>query len=63
MAILNPNSRQLDMTLQFNKIENNKTTSTYKFIDLFAGIGGVRLGFQHIFKEKGCFFNMWMVRN
>jgi 16S rRNA G966 N2-methylase RsmD len=31
------------MTLQFNNIENNQTKSTYKFIDLFAGVGGIRL--------------------
>ena len=43
------------MTIQFNNIKNNKTISTYKFIDLFAGIGGIRLGFQNIFKEKASF--------
>lgn len=26
--------------------------SYYKFIDLFAGIGGIRLGFENVFKEK-----------
>jgi len=55
MAILNPNFRQLDMTLQFNNINNNKITSTYRFVDLFAGIGGIRLGFQNIFKKRASF--------
>lgn len=26
--------------------------SYYKFIDLFAGIGGIRLGFEQAFKKK-----------
>jgi len=30
-------------------------TKKYKFIDLFAGIGGIRLGFQNVFKEKADF--------
>jgi len=34
-----------------NKIINN----SYKIIDLFAGIGGIRLGFQKVFKEKAKF--------
>ena len=25
---------------------------SFKFIDLFAGIGGIRLGFEQVFKEK-----------
>ena len=31
-------------------METNKTT--YKSIDLFAGIGGIRLGFERAFGEK-----------
>ena len=27
---------------------------TVKFIDLFAGLGGIRLGFENAFREKGC---------
>ena len=54
MATLNPNFRQLDMTLQFNNIEN-KTKNSYKFIDLFAGVGGIRLGFEEVFKDKSSF--------
>lgn len=30
-------------------------TSKYKFIDLFAGIGGIRTGFELVFKEKSEF--------
>ena len=55
MTTINPNFRQLNMTLQFNNIENNQTTSTYKFIDLFAGVGGIRLGFEEIFKNQSSF--------
>ncbi len=29
--------------------------SKYKFIDLFAGIGGIRTGFENVFKEKSEF--------
>ena len=31
-------------------METNKTT--YKSIDLFAGIGGIRLGFERAFGDK-----------
>lgn len=31
----------------------NMKTKIYKFIDLFAGVGGVRIGFQNAFKEEG----------
>ena len=55
MAIVNPSFRQLDMTLHFNQSNNNQTEASYKFIDLFAGIGGIRLGFEQVFKEKSSF--------
>ncbi len=54
MSNVNPNFRQLEMTLQFNNIEN-KTKNSYKFIDLFAGVGGIRLGFEEVFKDKSSF--------
>ena len=28
-------------------------SNTVKFIDLFAGLGGIRLGFEKAFKEVG----------
>jgi len=34
----------------FNEIKNRN--AEYKVIDLFAGVGGIRLGFQKAFKEK-----------
>ena len=52
MIIENPNFRQLDMTLHFNQSSNNQTKESYKCIDLFAGIGGIRLGFEKVFKDK-----------
>ena len=55
MAIVNPSFRQLDMTLHFNQSDNNQTKASYKFIDLFAGIGGIRLGFEQVFKDKSSF--------
>lgn len=55
MAIPNPNFRQSDMTLQFNNTETNKNKLTYKFIDLFAGVGGIRLGFEEVFQEQSSF--------
>jgi len=48
--------RQLIMT--FNpSIDYSKSISTnqYKIIDLFAGIGGIRLGFQKAFRGKASF--------
>ncbi len=54
MTTLNPHFRQLDMTLQFNNIDN-QTKSSYRFIDLFAGVGGIRLGFEEVFKDKSSF--------
>ncbi len=53
MATLNPSFRQLDMTMQFNNIENNQVKSTCKIIDIFAGMGGIRLGFEQAFNEHG----------
>ena len=53
MATLNPNLRQLNMTLPFNSIKNNQSQSTCKIIDIFAGMGGMRLGFEQAFKELG----------
>jgi len=55
MVIENPNFRQLDMTLQFNHSTNTKEQSSFKFIDLFAGVGGIRLGFEQVFKKKSNF--------
>ena len=38
-----------------SQIERRKraTGGTVKFIDLFAGLGGIRLGFENAFREKG----------
>jgi len=55
MVIVNPNFRQLDMTLHFNNLDDTQSKTSYRFIDLFAGIGGIRLGFEQIFKEKSSF--------
>jgi DNA (cytosine-5)-methyltransferase 1 len=55
MAIVNPNFRQLDMTLHFNNSESTSTKNSYRFIDLFAGIGGIRLGFEQVFKKRSSF--------
>lgn len=43
------------MDLLFTQIERRKRASdrTVKFIDLFAGLGGIRLGFEAAFKKKG----------
>ena len=43
------------MTVKIDNTENLKTSSSYKFIDLFAGVGGIRLGFEQVFKDKGSF--------
>ena len=32
--------------------EQSSETKIYRVVDLFAGIGGIRLGFQHAFKDK-----------
>ena len=53
MVMENPNFRQLDMTLYFNNTDDCQTK--YKFIDLFAGVGGIRLGFEEVFKDKSSF--------
>ncbi len=34
---------------------SNKQDTRYRIIDLFAGVGGIRLGFQNVFKEKAKF--------
>ena len=40
---------------QENIVRNNSKWKNYKFIDLFAGIGGIRLGFEHLGGE--CVFS------
>jgi DNA (cytosine-5)-methyltransferase 1 len=55
MVIENPNFRQLDMTLHFNNTDYCQTSTEYRFIDLFAGIGGIRQGFESVFKNKSSF--------
>jgi len=48
------NYRQLEMTFRPNiNYSNNK--KEYRIIDLFAGIGGIRLGFEKAFKNKANF--------
>lgn len=37
-------------SFNFNKDKQDKTV---KFIDLFAGLGGIRIGFESAFREKG----------
>ena len=37
---------------KINEINNNEDNFQLKFIDLFAGIGGIRLGFANAFKEN-----------
>jgi DNA (cytosine-5)-methyltransferase 1 len=44
--------RQLDMTIPFHRSNYDNIQKKYKAIDLFAGIGGIRLGFSEAFKEK-----------
>lgn len=43
------------MDLIITQLERRKRTSNkeVKFIDLFAGLGGIRLGFEAAFREKG----------
>jgi len=53
MARLNPNFRQLNMTFPFNSVKDTKAPSTCKIIDIFAGMGGMRLGFEEAFKAFG----------
>lgn len=40
------------MTQLLNKQLLIPTNNEYKIIDLFAGVGGIRLGFENIFREK-----------
>jgi DNA (cytosine-5)-methyltransferase 1 len=52
MIIENPKFRQLDMTLHFNQIKTTTEKKFFNFIDLFAGVGGIRLGFEQVFKNR-----------
>lgn len=54
--IMKKNHRQLLMTFNPNiEYSNSINTNKYKIIDLFAGIGGIRLGFQKAFSDKASF--------
>ncbi len=57
MVVANPSLRQLEMTQYMNnkKKHQAKDKSVFRFIDLFAGIGGIRLGFEKVFKQKSEF--------
>ncbi len=55
MLITNPNFRKLTMTRHFTNNHIQEIDSAFKFIDLFAGVGGIRLGFQQAFKSKSSF--------
>lgn len=53
MVINNPQFRQLQMTLKHSSPSNEDSSQgKYKIIDLFAGIGGIRLGFKNAFQNK-----------
>jgi len=43
------------MTVQLKNMEDSKVKNNYRFIDLFAGVGGIRLGFEKVFKDKSSF--------
>ena len=53
MRINHPHFRQLQMT--FNNTLKNNHSSSYRIIDLFAGIGGIRLGFEKALKNQANF--------
>ena len=56
MVINNPQFRQLQMTLKHHSSSNEDTSQgKYKIIDLFAGVGGIRLGFEKAFQDKAKF--------
>lgn len=46
-------TEQIELDLFDLNLNNNSTK--YKIIDLFAGVGGIRLGFEDAFKEKANF--------
>lgn len=55
MVLENTINIKQQMTIQFEEnLKNRQTTRNikYKAIDLFAGIGGIRLGFEQVFKEN-----------
>ncbi|WP_253844411.1 DNA cytosine methyltransferase [Faucicola atlantae] len=41
-----------DNTSSSSMADSKTSHTTLKAIDLFAGVGGIRLGFQQVFKEK-----------
>jgi DNA (cytosine-5)-methyltransferase 1 len=48
--------KNIDLFAEFDKIENkNVKNAKYKIIDLFAGVGGIRLGFEDVFKSDASF--------
>ena len=53
MKINNSHFRQLQMTFkQHSSSDTHNSNKKYKIIDLFAGVGGIRLGFEKAFQNK-----------
>ncbi|MFY9075097.1 DNA cytosine methyltransferase [Malaciobacter mytili] len=42
-------------SFNFSDLNYTNKTTTYRIIDLFAGIGGIRTGFEKVFKEQAKF--------
>jgi len=55
LKIINSYHRQLQMTFEHNSSDIDNSKNKYKIIDLFAGVGGIRLGFESAFKENAKF--------
>lgn len=43
----------IDLIVAETERRKRKQNKTIKFIDLFAGLGGIRIGFERAFREKG----------
>jgi DNA (cytosine-5)-methyltransferase 1 len=47
--------KNINLFAEFDKINNKNVDAKYKIIDLFAGVGGIRLGFEDVFKTDVSF--------
>lgn len=51
--VIMPKQEETQLQFEYESLHITDEKCTVKFVDLFAGLGGIRLGFEQAFKERG----------